>query len=87
MMLYLVTCSTVPFLTSVTVTGVTVVLVVIVAVPAIPGFSSCTDRLLPVDRELEVVGHRQFTRAFGQLDDQVAAVHGNDLELLGFRRG
>ena len=36
---------TVPFFTSVTVTGVTVVFVVIVAVPAMPGFSSCTDSI------------------------------------------
>ena len=33
-------CITVPFFTSVTVTGVTVVLVVICAVPFIPAFSS-----------------------------------------------
>ena len=38
---------TVPFFTSVTVTGVTVVFVVIVAVPAMPGFSSCTDSIFP----------------------------------------
>src|SRR5262245_17675673 len=38
-----VTRATVPFLTSVTVTGVSVVLVVIVAVPVMPGFSSSTD--------------------------------------------
>ena len=38
---------TVPFFTSVTVTGVVVVFVVIVAVPAIPGFSSCTDSCFP----------------------------------------
>ena len=38
---------TVPFLTSVTVTGVTVVVVVIVAVPFMPGFNSCTDNIFP----------------------------------------
>ena len=40
-------CITVPFFTSVTVTGVTVVLVVIVAVPVMPDFSSCTDNIFP----------------------------------------
>ena len=35
--------ATVPFFTSVTVTGVTVVRVVTVAVPFIPGFNCCTD--------------------------------------------
>ena len=33
-------CTTVPFFTSVTVTGVTVVRVVMVAVPFMPGFKS-----------------------------------------------
>src|SRR5436190_9103575 len=51
-----VTCLTVPFLTSVTVTGVTVVLVVIVAVPAIPGFSSCTDSCFPSTVNLKSSG-------------------------------
>ncbi len=40
-------CITVPFFTSVTVTGVTVVFVVIVAVPAMPAFNSCTDNIFP----------------------------------------
>ena len=40
-------CITVPFFTSVTVTGITVVFVVMVAVPAMPGFSSCTDSIFP----------------------------------------
>ena len=47
MMVVPATCSTVPFFTSVTVTGVTVVFVVTVAVPVMPGFSSCTDSSFP----------------------------------------
>ena len=41
------TCATVPFFTSVTVTGVDLVVVVMVAVPAMPGLSCCTDSCLP----------------------------------------
>ena len=41
-------CTTVPFFTSVTVTGVTVVFVVMVAVPFMPGFNSRTDNGLPL---------------------------------------
>ena len=40
--------TTVPFFTSVTVTGVTVVRVVIVAVPFMPGLKSCTDSCCPL---------------------------------------
>ena len=40
--------TTVPFLTSVTVTGVTVVRVVMVAVPFMPGFNWCTDSCCPL---------------------------------------
>src|SRR3954447_7481903 len=40
-------CMTVPFFTSVTVTGVTVVFVVIVAVPFMPGFKSLTESCWP----------------------------------------
>jgi hypothetical protein len=47
MMLVPTVCITVPFFTSVTVTGTTVVFVVMVAVPAMPGFSSCTDSIFP----------------------------------------
>src|SRR4030095_6054713 len=47
MMLEPVACMTVPFFTSVTVTGVTVVRVVIVAVPFMPGFNSRTDICCP----------------------------------------
>ena len=65
MMLLPEVCITVPFFTSVTVTGVTVVLVVMVAVPAMPGFSSCTDSHLPVDVELEAGGHGYLFCAFG----------------------
>ena len=75
-------CITVPFFTSVTVTGVTVVLVVMVAVPAMPGFSSLHRQLLSVDVEAEVGGHRQFPRAFRQLHHELIAIHRDDLELL-----
>ncbi|HEX2340831.1 MAG TPA: hypothetical protein VHI98_10165 [Vicinamibacterales bacterium] len=47
MMLPPAACSTIPFFTSVTVTGVTVVFVVTVAVPVMPAFSSCTDSSFP----------------------------------------
>ncbi len=47
MMLVPIACMTVPFFTSVTVTGTMVVVVVIVAVPAMPGFSWCTDSDCP----------------------------------------
>ena len=40
--------TTVPFFTSVTVTGVTVVRVVMVAVPFMPAFSWCTDICCPL---------------------------------------
>src|SRR5580765_744201 len=40
--------TTVPFFTSVTVTGVTVVRVVMVAVPFKPGFNCCTDNICPL---------------------------------------
>ncbi len=40
--------TTVPFFTSVTVTGVTVVRVVMVAVPFMPAFNSCTDICCPL---------------------------------------
>ena len=77
-------CITVPFFTSVTVTGVTVVFVVIVAVPAMPGFSSCTDSIFPSTLNRKSCGHGQFPGAFGQLDDELVAIHRDDLELLGF---
>ena len=48
MMLPAIACVTVPFFTSVTVTGVTVVRVVTVAVPFIPAFSWCTDSCCPL---------------------------------------
>ena len=41
-------CTTVPFFTSVTVTGVTVVRVVMVAVPFMPGLKSRTDSCCPL---------------------------------------
>ena len=53
-------CTTVPFFTSVTVTGVTVVFVVIVAVPFMPGFNCVHGHLLAVDGEAEVIGDRQL---------------------------
>ena len=42
-------------------------------------------QLLAVDVEAEVVGHREFSRAFGQLDHEGVAVDRDDLKLLGLR--
>ncbi len=50
------TFMTVPFLTSVTVTGCTVLMVVIVAVPFMPGFRSWTDSCLPFTSNLKSSG-------------------------------
>ena len=79
-------CTTVPFFTSVTVTGVTVVRVVMVAVPFMPGLKLAHGQLLPVDGEAEIVGDRQLPRAFRQPDDQLVAVHREYFERLRFRR-
>ena len=42
-------------------------------------------QLLPVDGEAEVIGNRQFPRAFRQFDDQLVALDREDLERLGLR--
>ena len=78
--------TTVPFFTSVTVTGVTVVRVVMVAVPFMPGFQLAHGQRLSVDDEAKVIGNGQLPRAFRQPDDQRVAVHREHFEALGFRR-
>ena len=78
--------NTVPFFTSVTVTGVTVVRVVTVAVPRIPDFQLVDRQLLSVDGEAEVVGNRELLRPLRQPDDQLVAVDGQDFKPLGLRR-
>ena len=68
-------CMTVPFFTSVTVTGVTVVFVVMVAVPFMPGFQLVHGQLLAVDGEAEVVGTVSSLVPSGSLTTSVVAVH------------
>ena len=87
MMLAPDTCITVPFFTSVTVTGDR-------GSPGSDGRGACHagfqfvhGQHLPVDVEPEVLGHVHFLRAFRQLDDEPVAVDGDDLELLGLGHG
>ena len=74
------TCWTVPFFTSVTVTGCRVVFVVTDGRALHPGLQVVNGQLLPVDGEPEVLRYGQLLGTFGQLDDQIVSLNGDDLE-------